>query len=100
MKNIILMCSQGMSTSMMVQKMSEEAKKIDYKCHIEACSVSEIDEVSKNADVIILGPQVRFQLKKLQAKCDRIPMAVIDQTDYGMMNGKKVLEMARRMMGE
>ena len=100
MKNIVLMCSQGMSTSMMVQNMREEAEKIGYDCSIEAYSVSELDEVKKTADVILLGPQVKFQLKKLAPKCEGIPMAVIDQMDYGMMNGKKVLKMARKLMGD
>lgn len=100
MKNIVLMCSQGMSTSMMVQRMQEAAAAVDYKCTIAAYSVSEIDEVKKSADVILLGPQVRFQLKKLQAKCEGVPMAVIDQMDYGTMNGKKVLAQAQKLMGE
>ncbi|MBQ1472917.1 MAG: PTS sugar transporter subunit IIB, partial [Lachnospiraceae bacterium] len=64
MRNIALMCSQGMSTSMMVQRMQEAAATEGYECTIEAYSVSEVDEVKKVADVILLGPQVRFQLKK------------------------------------
>lgn len=98
MKNIILMCSQGMSTSMMVQRMKEVAEKIGYECEISAYSVSDIDEVKKNADIILLGPQVRFQMKKLASKCEGIPMAVIDQSDYGTMNGEKVLKQARKLM--
>jgi PTS system cellobiose-specific IIB component len=92
------MCSQGMSTSLMVQNMQEEAEKTGYECTISAHSVSEIDDVKETADIILLGPQVRFQLKKLEAKCNGVPIAVIDQMDYGTMNGKKVLEVARKMM--
>ncbi|MBQ1607830.1 MAG: PTS sugar transporter subunit IIB [Lachnospiraceae bacterium] len=100
MRNIALMCSQGMSTSMMVQRMQEAAATEGYECTIEAYSVSEVDEVKKVADVILLGPQVRFQLKKLQDKCEGIPMDVIDQMDYGMMNGQKVLAQAKKLLGE
>lgn len=100
MRNIALMCSQGMSTSMMVQRMQEAAATEGYECTIEAYSVSEVDEVKKVADVILLGPQVRFQLKKLQDKCEGIPMDVIDQMDYGMMNGQKVLVQAKKLLGE
>ncbi len=94
------MCSQGMSTSMMVQRMQEAAATEGYECTIEAYSVSEVDEVKKIADVILLGPQVRFQLKKLQDKCPGIPMEVIDQMNYGMMNGQKVLAQAKKLLGE
>ena len=100
MRNIALMCSQGMSTSMMVQRMQEAAATEGYECTIEAYSVSEVDEVKKVTDVILLGPQVRFQLKKLQDKCEGIPMDVIDQMDYGMMNGQKVLAQAKKLLGE
>ncbi len=96
---IILMCSQGMSTSLMVRKMKEEAEKTGYQCEIEAYSVSDIDEVKQRADVILLGPQIRYKLEKLQEQCKDIPMAVIDQMDYGTMNGKKVLAMAKEMIG-
>ena len=36
MKKIILLCSNGMSTSMMVAKMKEAAKKIGYDCTMAA----------------------------------------------------------------
>ena len=100
MKNIALMCSQGMSTSMMVQRMQEAAEAEGYECTIEAYSISEVDDVKQVADVILLGPQVRFQLAKLQGKCEGIPMDVIDQMDYGMMNGQKVLNQAKKLLGE
>lgn len=99
MKRIVLMCSQGMSTSMMVERMKEEATKKGFECTIEAHPVSELDEVRDDADVILLGPQVRFQLKKLKAKCPDIPMDVIESTAYGMMDGAKVLAQARKLMG-
>ena len=100
MKTIALMCSQGMSTSMMVQRMQEAAEAEGYECSIAAYSVSEVDEVKQTADVILLGPQVRFQLKKLQDKCEGVPMDVIDQMDYGMMNGQRVLKQAKALLGE
>jgi PTS system cellobiose-specific IIB component len=85
---------------MMVQRMQEAAAAEGYECTIEAYSVSEVDEVKKIADAILLGPQVRFQLKKLQDKCEGIPMEVIDQMNYGMMNGQKVLAQAKKLLGD
>ncbi len=96
---IILMCSQGMSTSLMVRKMREEAEKTGYQCEIEAYSVADIDEVKQRADVILLGPQIRYKLEKLKEQFPNIPIEVIDQMDYGTMNGTKVLAMAKEMMG-
>ena len=41
----------------------------------------------------MLGPQVRFQEDHIRSLFDETkPIAVIDMKDYGMMNGKKVLQ--------
>ena len=94
MKKIILLCSNGMSTSMMVAKMKEAAKKIGYDCTIAAYAVT------ADADCILIGPQVKHKLGEVQAACPGIPAAPIDMKDYGMMNGVAVLKAARKMMGE
>mgnify|MGYP000391280276 CR=1 FL=1 len=98
MKKIILLCSNGMSTSMMVAKMKEAAKKIGYDCTIAAYALSAASEVTADADCILIGPQVKHKLGEVQAA--GIPAAPIDMKDYGMMNGVAVLKAARKMMGE
>lgn len=99
MKNIVLMCSQGMSTSMLVERMKENAAKSGFECTIEAHSLTELDDVKDSADVILLGPQVRFRLKQVKDKCPHIPMDVIDTATYGRMDGAKAFAMARKLMG-
>ena len=51
-------------------------------------------------DVILLGPQVRHLYQEVVDKFEStgIPIAVIDQTAYGMMDGEKVLKTAIKMM--
>ena len=84
MKKIILLCSNGMSTSMMVAKMKEAAKKIGYDCTIAAYALSAASEVTADADCILIGPQVKHKLGEVQAACPGIPAAPIDMKDYGM----------------
>ena len=98
MKKIILLCAAGMSTSVLVQKMKEAAKEIKLDCEIAAHPVSTAAEVGENADVILLGPQVRFELKKVKDLCPNCPVDVIDMTSYGTMNGKKVIEQALKLI--
>lgn len=100
MRNIILLCAAGMSTSMMVQRMQAAAKEIGYDCKIEAHSISEADQVKDVADVILLGPQVRFQLKKTQEICKGVIVESINPADYGQMNGKNVLMHAKEILGD
>lgn len=100
MKNIVLCCAAGMSTSLLVQKMNEAARTRNVDVNIKAIPVVEFKDNLREADLILLGPQVKFELKKLQAIAEpqgkRI--AVIDMMDYGMMKGDVVLEKALKLM--
>ena len=94
MKQILLVCSAGMSTSLLVTKMEGAAKDAGYDA-----------KILEDVDVILLGPQVRFQksaIEKLAAgrKKGPIPVEVIDMRDYGTMNGKAVFEMAKKLIGD
>lgn len=99
MKKIILLCSAGMSTSMLVKKMQEAAKAEAFECTIEAFPMGEAASVAADADVILLGPQVRFNVKKIQEQCPGVPVEAIDMKMYGRMDGKGVLAVAKQMMG-
>ena len=98
MKKIVLLCVSGMSTSMLVKKMQAAAKEIGYECSIDAFSVSEAATKAADADVILLGPQIRFQKQKLAEELPNKPIEAIDMRMYGRMDGKGVLEMARKLM--
>ncbi|MDQ0363034.1 PTS sugar transporter subunit IIB [Breznakia pachnodae] len=98
MKKVILLCSAGMSTSMLVENMKEAALNKNYDYQIEAHSLTELNNVKDSADIILLGPQVRFQLDsvKKQVECQ---VEVIPMTDYGQMNGSKVVELVHSLVG-
>lgn len=53
-----------------------------------------------DADVILLGPQVGYRLEKVKEICPNTKVEVIDMMDYGMMNGEKVLNHVKEMLGE
>ena len=92
MKNILLVCNAGMSTSMLVQKMQAAAKEQGIEATIQAKSVTDAANEIDKADVLLLGPQVGYQKSEMEKLADgRIPVEVIDMRDYGTMNGKKVL---------
>lgn len=95
MVNILLVCSAGMSTSLLVRKMQEAAANKELDAEIWAVGDAESSEESKKADIILLGPQVRFLEKKMKERVGNDkPVAVIDMASYGTMNGAKVLENA------
>lgn len=98
MKKIVLLCAAGMSTSMLVKKMRKEADAIGYAAKIDAYPMSEAAAMGKDADIILLGPQVRFNLKKVQGLCPGVPVEAIDMKLYGKMDGKGVLALAQSKM--
>ncbi|MGY3750600.1 PTS sugar transporter subunit IIB [Vagococcus acidifermentans] len=103
-KTIMLVCSAGMSTSLLVTKMQKAAEGRGLDADIFAVSASEADDnlENKNVDVMLLGPQVRFMKSQFEPKlaAKNIPLDVINMSDYGMMNGENVLNQAMKLMGE
>ncbi len=101
-KTIMLVCSAGMSTSLLVTKMQKAAEDKGISADIFAVSASEADQhlESKNVDVLLLGPQVRFMKTQFEQKLapKGIPLDIINMADYGMMNGEKVLAQAESLM--
>lgn len=100
MKKIMLACSAGMSTSLLVNKMKEAAKAQGVEAEIWAISEADINSEIAKCDVLLLGPQVRFLLTKAKgiAEPHGIPVDVIDMRAYGMCDGKAVLDKAISMI--
>lgn len=99
-KNIVLMCSDGMSTSLIARKMQEKANESGYQARISAHGLAKLNTVGKEADVILLGPQVRFNLKKVQTALPDTPIGVIDMRVYGRVDGISALKQAKELLGE
>lgn len=99
MKNILLVCAAGMSTSMLVKKMDEAARKSGIEAKIWAVAESEANKHMEKADIVLLGPQVRFLLDKMKAIAGDTPVEVIDMMAYGSMDGAKVLKNALDRIG-
>ena len=102
-KEIYLFCSAGMSTSLLAKKMQQVANSYDLPILVEAYSYSEIDKIisEKEPSCILLGPQVKYMLDEVTEKYgSKVPVSVIDSSDYGAMNGEKVLKTAIKKIKE
>jgi PTS system cellobiose-specific IIB component len=100
MKNILLVCCAGMSTSLLVSKMQAAAIAKGVECKIQATGEAEVKDHIDGTDILLLGPQVRFLLSKFQKSlADKdIPVEVINTLHYGTMNGEKVLDRALELI--
>ncbi|KEI00179.1 PTS sugar transporter subunit IIB [Clostridium botulinum] len=93
---IRLFCAAGMSTSLLVQKMKKHADDQGIDVDIDAHAISEAEDLLEGVNVVLLGPQVGFQVDRMKELCEPkgIKVGVIPMIDYGMMNGEKVVKFA------
>jgi PTS system cellobiose-specific IIB component len=102
MKDIMLVCSAGMSTSLLVVKMQEAAQNKNLNVNIFAVSESEASKHYDNISVLLLGPQVRYLKGKLAKALEpkAVPVEVINSMHYGTLNGEAVLNAALDLIKE
>lgn len=100
MKRILLFCSAGMSTSLLVTRMQKAAQAKGLEVSISAYPEAEMNKHLDEADVVLLGPQIRFALGRAKKLCGErgIPLDVVNSVDYGMMDGEKVLARAIQLI--
>ena len=86
-KRIMLICAAGMSTSLLVTKMQKAAH-----------------ELGEYVEIFALGPQVRYAKTEIESIIEesgkKIPYAIIDMKDYGLMDGKTVFAKAMKLMSK
>jgi len=92
---ILLVCSAGMSTSLLTNSM----RKFAPDSTIDAVPYSEMNDVADSYDVVLLGPQIRFRLKEATEKLAPKPVAVVDMRAYGTMDGATVVAQAKELVG-
>jgi len=97
-KNIVLVCNMGLSTSALIKKMRSYAESIDFECTVNAYPISELPNVVDEAHVILVGPQISFMMDKIKSAVGSLPLASIPPQMYGLMDGKAVTELAIKMM--
>lgn len=93
---ILLCCAAGMSTSLLVTKMEAAAKEQGIECKIWAESADAVKRHIDEADVLLLGPQVRYLLPQMKTlgQEKNVPVDAINPVHYGMCNGAEVLKTA------
>jgi len=83
-----------MSTSLLVSKMKAQAEKYEVPVIIEAWPETLAAEKGKDADLVLLGPQIAYMLPEIQKVLPGKPVEVIDSAMYGKIDGLGVLKAA------
>ncbi|MDV5171619.1 PTS sugar transporter subunit IIB [Photobacterium rosenbergii] len=100
MKRILICCSAGMSARMVVNKMKFAADIMDVNVVITSVAMSEFESYVYKYDCFLLGPQVKHKFTDFKVITESAgkPIEVVNSMDYGMMNGKKILNDALHLI--
>lgn len=94
--NVVLVCTQGMSTNIMRGKIEEAAKIKNIGMSVIAVGLDDLSNHLTDTQIVVLGPQVKYATKSVRNEIDKvntnIKMFVMNFQDYGLMRGDRVLE--------
>ena len=94
--NVVLVCTQGMSTNIMCGKIEEAAKIKNIDMSVIAVGLDDLSNHLTDTQIVVLGPQVKYATKSVRNEIDKvntnIKMFVMNFQDYGLMRGDRVLE--------
>ena len=97
---VLLVCSGGMSSTIVVKAVKQEADKQCFPLEIKAVGTGEFeDELRKgNYNLVIVAPQVKHRMKNFeeQAKPFNVLVEMIVPMGYTPIGATKVLEQIRK----
>ena len=101
-KFVLLVCGGGASSGFLAANIRKYAKKQGADLKIEARSESELSNYINDIDALLVGPHLAYMEDEIRSMTEpkKIPMELIDEDDYGMMDGQAVYEQIEDMLGE
>ena len=96
---ILLVCAGGMSTGLLMKKMEAYWAQQGKELKITAVGLGEYEDVCKDYDIIMVGPQVGYRMAQIKADtgmpCDTIP-----SFDYAIGNCPNIMKLAEKLYAQ
>ena len=91
---VIMVCSGGMSRSMIVDAVKKEAAKENFDLEIVAVGTEAFENEIADYDLGLVAPQVRHRLDKFKKVGEAVnkPVDVIDPMGYTPIGAPKILK--------
>ena len=97
---VLLVCSGGMSSAIVVKAVKQEADKQSFPLEIKAVGTGEFEEEVRegNYNLVIVAPQVKHRMKNFeeQAKPFNVPVEMIVPMGYTPIGASKVIEQIKK----
>lgn len=101
-KTVLLICSAGITTGLLVKNMKDAAKQRNLDIHIYSAPAITAEDVLKRdeIDALLIGPQSEYEITRLKdfLEFKRVPYRLIDRESYALLDGEKVLGQALQLM--
>ena len=97
---ILLICANGLSTSILMNKMQKWGKEKNIELEVRAVPMSEYLNVYKNFDCNLIGPQISYQYNEIKANAIDVPVEKISPMDYGMSNVENIMKQVKACLGK
>lgn len=99
---LIILCSWGATSSQLAIKVQEAAKKRNIDLKADAGGTGEFKKKASEYDVALLEPQVRHLKKEVTkiGEANNVPVALVDQRAFGLMDGDKVLDQVLNLLNK
>ena len=97
---ILLICANGLSTSILMNKMQKWGKEKNIELEVRAVPMSEYLNVYKNFDCLLIGPQISYQYNEIKANAIDVPVEKISPMDYGMSNVENIMKQVKACLGK
>ena len=99
---ILLVCSGGMSTAIIVKAIEQQAAKTGRAVTVKSVGSGEFAEAVKGGwDIALVAPQVRHRLAEYQAAASAagVPVALIPPQGYSPLGGAVILGEVDKILG-
>lgn len=94
---VLLVCAIGMSSSLLVSKITKEAEAAGIDLEMQAIETPEVgrwDFGTNTMDIVLVAPQVRYKRKSITKASEPYGtiVEIIDSVSYGMVDGEKIFQ--------
>ncbi|MTI71237.1 MAG: PTS sugar transporter subunit IIB [Firmicutes bacterium] len=101
MKKILIVCSGGMSSAIVVKALEKEAAKENMEVKVKAVGTGQYEDELRNGwDLVLVAPQVRHRMQVFEttAKELNVPITLISPQGYSPMGGAKLMKQVKEML--
>ncbi|WP_430610968.1 PTS sugar transporter subunit IIB [Enterococcus sp. DIV0876] len=103
-KTILLICTAGITTGLLVKNMQRAADEKDLALHIYSAPAIIAEQIiqQQTVDALLIGPQSKYEINRLKdfLHYKAVPYKLIEASDYEALDGEAVLQESLQLLGQ